>query len=340
MTPFKLFVCIVTIIISTWAAIPCADVQLDIFVSRPADFEESVSQSMNTSKERIHKDPNVNSTLDRLSKVPKIDKIQKNVMEMRDMMAENSQWRMLFAKVIVDETEFEIAKREISRMRATMETVGTKMLSLERSNDHKTNRATIASILHFNLDVLINFFSLDSSLFRKFPLLAVTPMRHLAKLTVLFTPKALQDINYEAMNPQISCKMRDLLLDYLPRVTYARLHQIDSIFQEMADVMAMPSTKQDANQTNCEVIDCTYGCTGSRDETCLKDKLCGEKCNVTISGSKCVQNYMRTVKQRVDELFPIDQLDKQCAKTKLQDPTGNFQNTIKSLSKHLLSFIN
>lgn len=134
MIPFKLFVCIATIIVSTRAVIPCADVQVNIFDSRPKDFELHVLHLMNTTR-TFHVKHNVSSLLDLISgHVPCIAELTKTVTHLRDTRVEPSQRRTLFTKVIPDETQREIDDCEIHRMLATMQTIETKIQILGENN--------------------------------------------------------------------------------------------------------------------------------------------------------------------------------------------------------------
>lgn len=213
-----LYVCIAAVIVSTWSEIiPYSDVEVNIFDKHPKDFELRVLRLMNTTH-KFYKKHNVSSIFDILSAhAPYVGELINTVKIFHDTMSEQSQWRLQFTKAITDETLREIAESEGRRMKATMQTVETKIKILGDSNPDKSNRKTIASILHTELDKLINFFDLKSSLFRKYPLMGAPPLVQLGSLIAIFSPYAKALNPLEAMNPQISCKMRDVLLDFMPR---------------------------------------------------------------------------------------------------------------------------
>lgn len=330
MMSLKLFVSVATIVVSTWAAIPWSDVQTHIFDSRPRDFELRVLKLMNTTR-KFYAQHNVTSMFDVLaSHAPYVGEMITAVRQLRDTMVEQSQWRIQFTKAISDETLRGIADSEIHRMKSTMQTVETKIKILGDDNPDLSNRKTIVSILHTELDKLINFFDLKSSLFRKYPLMGAPPLIQLASLIAIFSPfaKALNPL--EAMNPQISCKIRDVLLDFRPRAVNARFHQIHadlSIFESKVKVMSMPYNAHGYNRTDSNVIDCDHGCKTSTQSNkhCLKDNFGSDEFSVNIDGSTCVEDYALMIRQRVEELFPIDMLNKICIDSEQKTPTGKLE---------------
>lgn len=132
-------------------------------------------------------------------------------------MADRSDWRDAFTKAIADESMRGVVESEVRWMEATMETIQSKIQLLGDENPSLESRRNIASNMHSELDRMINFFDLKSSLFRKYPLIGTPPLLQLASLVIVFSPIARGLIPLEAMSPQIACKMHDILSDYLPR---------------------------------------------------------------------------------------------------------------------------
>lgn len=251
-------------------------------------------------------------------------------------MAEKSEWRVMFMKAITDETLLKIAEDEERRMKAIMETVESKIGSLDDSNPDKSNRKTIASILHTELDKMINAFDLKDALTRKFPLMGAPPLIQLASLVAIFMPfaKALNPV--EAMNPQISCKIRDVLLDYRPRAVNARLHKLyanTSIFETKVKVMQMPFNAKGYNRTNPGAIDCAREPDGTQSNAFwLRDEFGTDEYWVNKEDSTCVEDYVALVRHRVEEIFPVDLLNKVCVDPKPNIPTGNERTSLPPLA--------
>lgn len=331
MMSFRIFLGIAAAIVSTWASIPYTDVKVNIFDSRPRDFENSILNLMNNSHQ-FYKEHNVTSPIDSLAETlaehtPYVKELIKTVTDFHKTMAEKSEWRVLFTKAIKDQTLLDIAEDEERRMKSMMETVESKIGTLGDGNPDKSNRKTIASILHTELDKMINAFDLKSALPRKYPLMGAPPLIQLANLVAIFMPyaKALNPV--EAMNPQISCKIRDVLLDYRPRAVNARLHQLyanTSIFESKVKVMQMPFNEHGYNRTNPGSIDCARKPDDTQSNAFwLKDEFGADEFWVNKNDSTCVEDYAALVRHRVEEIFPVDLLGKVCVDAKPNIPTGN-----------------
>lgn len=218
------------------------------------------------------------------------------------------------------------------RMEATLKTIQTKIKLLGDENSDDENRKTVASIIHTDLDKMINLFDLQLSLFKKYPLMGAPPLIQLASLVAYFSPIAKTLIPFEAMNPEISCKMLDVLIDYRPCIVNARLRELHtevSSFKSRVKVMALPYIPNGYNKTNLGEIDCKKGCKLDRspDEFCLEDKYGNSsfECRIKNGTSVCVEHYGMLIRHRVEELFPIELLNKLCSERKPKKPTGSIE---------------
>lgn len=180
---------------------------------------------------------------------------------------------------------------------------------------------------------MINFFELKSCLFRKHPLIGTPPLILLASLVAMFSPIARTLIPLEAKNPQISCKMHDVLVDYRPIIVSARLQQLHtekSIFTPMLEVMSWPFNSNGYNKSNPAVIDCEKGCKSNRTypmELCLKDNFSQDEYDVQNNGSlTCVHDYAALIRHRVETLFPIELMNNLCVERYSRETTGKFLN--------------
>lgn len=222
------------------------------------------------------------------------------------------------------------------RMEATMETIQAKIILLGDTNPSNESRRNIASNMHMEIDRMINFFDLRSSLFRKYPLIGAPPLLQLASLVAVFNTIAQIIIPLEAKNPQIACKMHDVLVDYLPRTINARLHQLhsnSSIFRPIVKAMSLPYTEHGYGVN----IRCDIGCRPDVSFSfCLRDKFSA----VELLGTDpdCVIDYAALVRHHVEEMFPIDALKNQCSDREPQTPSGiTFRRIFRYTGKYLSS---
>lgn len=329
----SLLLCIVILIGSNLATIPYDEVQLNIFDDRPRDFEFSVIESTRIVKnffDRFDVSLAIAGGMAVFNSTPYIGNFSKIIPLVRDTLASKGEWRTIFANAILDETMHAITENELRWMKSTIKTIQTKMKLLSDENPDLDNRKTIASIIHTDLNKMINFFDRKSSLYRKYPLLGTAPLLHLASLVATFCPIAKILIPLEAKNPQISCKMHDILNDFLPLAIATRIQKLDaedSIFRAITDVMSMPFNPNGYNTTNPGVIDCTKGCNDHRSytELCLTDVYSPDKYYVSDKyTSTCINDYVALARHRIEELFPIEQLNQLCVNRTEQIPTGKF----------------
>lgn len=338
-----LFIVIITIA-SNSASISYDDIQTSIFASGPRDFEYRVSASTENVKVFLNRN-DVSVAL--VSGVvaarftPYIGKFIKLVPMMCEMIVEQSDWRKLFTKAIVEETMREVGESEVRFIEATLQTIQSKIKLLGDENTDDENRKTVASIIHTELNRIVNLFELKSSLFRKYPLVGAPPLIHLASLIAAYTPIAHQVIPLEAMNPQMACKMHHLLLDYRIRTVMARLHKLHaqiSIFESLIKwtyrpssliaVMAMPYNKYGYNSTNPSSINCGWGCNPVEMgvmEACIRDKFSKDTFfGRNIGNDTCLKEYAALLRHRVEGLFPVEELEGLCTRQKTTRPTGEF----------------
>lgn len=225
------------------------------------------------------------------------------------------------------------------RMEATMKTVQSKIKLLGDENTDEENRKTITSIIHTELNRMINIFSLKSSLLRKYPLIGTPPLLQLAALVAIFSPISHELIPLEAMTPQISCKMLDVLHDYRPRVVMARLHKLHGKVSAMAalvgqnirraswiNVMSFEFNRYGYNLTNPPFIDCNWGCDSngmSLTDACVIDRFGAEIYSGRNVGTyTCLEGYAALLRHRVEEFFPIEILNNLCIDRKPHQRTG------------------
>lgn len=315
------------------AAIPNSDVKFKIFDDQSRDFESNVRDSLETTKnffaqEEVANIVDTGSVI--VGYVPYVGQLSGLMPVLRDTLAEESDWKETFTKAIAHETKREIAESNIRWMEATMKTIQDKIPLLGDDNPDRENRKTIASYMHSELDKMINFFGHTESLFRKYPLDGSPPLIQLALLVAIFSPIARTLIPLESKNPQISCKIRDQLLDYRPRTVNARLEKLStkiSIRTVIDKTLAKTFNENGYNETSPGEIRCERGgCSKpyfSPFASCLKDSFADDEYYVeNYEVTTCIEDYSSLVRHRVEQMFPVQLLEDVCIEPKSREPTG------------------
>lgn len=336
MLTIRIIVCCAIFISPIWAKIPYDEVEASIFDSQPTDFELNVLSSTQITKDFFDRSDvslAVATGVVALEYLPYVGELARLIPLMRGTLEDRSEWRSVFTKAIAQETMRTIAESEVRWIESEMQTIHEKFILVGQNNSDLTNRKTIASIIHTDLDKMINFFELKTCLFRKHPLIGTPPLILLASLVAMFSPIARTLIPLEAKNPQISCKMHEALLDYRSIIVNARLQQLHtekSIFTSLLEVMSLPFNPNGYNKTEPAVIDCEKGCKSNRTyphELCLKDNFGQGEYDVKNNGSlTCVQDYAALIRHRVEKLFPIELMDNLCVDRYPKEITGELEN--------------
>lgn len=333
MKPIQIFICVVALFHGTQAVIPINEVQINIFDDRPRVFEQNVIEAMNITKSFFSRDDILLAIGAGLvvatEMIPYVSKFIKIAPLFEDTVDEKSEWFAAFAKVIANETSQSIADSEIRWMSATMQTIRTKIALLDENNPDLENRKTMASIIHNELDKMINFFDLKTSIFRKYPLIGGPPLLQLASLVAIFSPIANAIIPYEAKHTQIACKMHDILNVYRPLIVYARLRKLSTehlLFLTLFEVMSLPFDMHGHSRNDSILIECERDCGVSRPPTeysiCLRDEFSTDDYYVAdYLHPICVVDYATLIRLRIEDLFPIEIMGKLCER-KPSIPTG------------------
>lgn len=337
MKSFNAFICIAAAIFhESQSVIPIDEVNVNIFDSRPRTFEQNVIDATKTTKDFFSRDDILLAlsagVVVAVEMIPYVAKFIKLAPLFEDTVDEKSEWFVGFSKAFANETSLSIADSEIRWMSATMQTIRTKVKLLDENNPDHENRKTIASIIHTDLDKMINFFDVKTSLFRKYPLIGGPPLLQLASLVAIFSPLANSIIAFEAKNTPIACKMYDILQAYRPLMIYARLRQLSTeklLFLTLVEVMAQPYNPHGYNRTNSRVIDCERDCSverpNSENSLCLKDAFNEDDYYVAnYLHPVCIVDYAALLRHRVEQLFPTEIMNKMCDR-KPPKPTGKIE---------------
>lgn len=215
-----------------------------VFGANDTDFESTILSSLQTTKNFFAQDKFTTGNLVALlatTFTPLLNQMAGVISVMRSLLASESDWKRIFSKTSAYETKREIAADDIRWIQASMSTIESKFTIISESNPYMENRRAVASIIHTEIDKILNFFATSDSLFKRYPLIGTPPLTTLAQLVAFFDPMAKMLNPFEAKNLDLSCKMRDILLDYRPRAVYARLEKLhveaykDKFLLEMSD---------------------------------------------------------------------------------------------------------
>lgn len=301
----------------------CNAIQTSIFDNQPSDFEKRVLTASKITQNFFARDDVVLALAigsSALKSVPFIKEFLKLIPLIQDTLKDRSGWREAFTKAIANETMRVIAESESQWLEATLQTIQEKIVLLSERNPDMENRKTIASIIHTELDKMVNLFDLKSSLFRKYALLGAPPLIHLASLIAIFSQIAKVLIPYEAENQPLSCKMYNILLDYRSLTIKARMHRLcgqNSMYRSFDDL----NENGDFNDTNRLVIELELNETTSI-ELNETNRLLDSNATELINDEKPACLSAPMVQQCVAELFPIDLFNNLCKERKCKKPTG------------------
>lgn len=343
MSSFQVFLCVAIGISPIWTLIPYDDIKVNIFDREPRNFELHVSTSTSKLIDFFARhDVLLAATagVAVLELVPYIGQFTMLLPMMLDAIIDESDWRKAFSKATKDETMREVGESEIRWMFATMQTIQSKIKLLNDDNSDDENRKIIASIIHTELNRIINVFALKSSLLRKYPLIGAPLLIQLASLVAIFSPIVMKLNPFEAMNPQISCKMHDVLHDYRTRTVMARLHKLRSVvwFVEtsrkrdkasLINVISLPYNRHGYNSTNPPIVHCDKGCDLyelESSDACVMDAFeAGIYSGQNFGTHTCLEDYAALLRHRTEKLFPVELLSSLCVDRKPRMATGKLK---------------
>lgn len=325
--------CVASAIGLCLAKVPFKEVEFRIFDDRIETFETNVYKSLQTTKNFFAEKEGaviLAGVEKAVSLVLAVGHLSTTVPILKEALSAESDWHIAFTKTIAQETEGVVTKNNIQWMESTLQSIQDKLPLLdEKTNKDIQNRKATATILHTEIDKMINVFERDA-LFKKYPLLGAAPLIQLGLLVTVFNPLAYSLVPQVAVNPDICTKVQDVLLDYRPRAVMERFDRLSVdnkiLFEVLLNVMSRPYNKYGYNESNADAIDCDKGCSKPyflATAKCLKDSLNSDEYYVEdYSKPKCIYNYAELVRHRVESLFPTDLLESICTAVKERSPTG------------------
>lgn len=319
------------------AQIPIEEVKFNIFDTKSRNFELSVHNSLQTVK-NFYARPEVETAVDTgvaiAGFVPFIAQLSAFVPIIRKNLEEETDWKIAFSQAIAHETRREITEDNIRSMYSNLNSISDKIPILDPTNETSLplqDKKNIATILHTLIDTMINNFAQPEALYKKYPLIGVPPLIELALLVALLAPILNTLIPIIAKHPEISCKMRDILLDYRSLTIRVRLEKISTRSYIIDDVLQRvrnkPYNEYGYNETNSGILECDKNCEKpyfDASSVCLMDEYNVDSYYIpNYMHFTCMENYGLLVRHRVEQVFPVTLLNKLCKETP-KKPTGIF----------------
>lgn len=330
---------------------------ISIFLSHNKAMDDTILKSLESKKTIFDSDAfkvlKLGSDL-----VPYLGKFLDVIETIHNLLSDDSEWSKKFLDFFKKEQQmadvnhqvFDIkksmlkAKREMNNIHAM---VGNETeLSKLNATQIKNSEHYILSIRIF-LNDMITSFGMHDTIFKSEPWIAMVGAPVLIEsglLIAAFEPFAGKIYPSMINNDKYSCRIRDIMLDYLPFVVATRLDQLDANFKTIMKVRNEPYNKTGYEKT--PALPCNFHCKGCSICTSFyaDDRRKGYRNDCLVDGwSKiqlikrsnvlgCEVEYARHLRTLVEKMFPIELISEVCG-LEPSDTTGNL--LIPSRRKYL-----
>lgn len=198
----------------------------------------------------------------------------------------------------------------------------------ERLQDEIRNKAgTIRS----NLDIMINSYDKPYSSFRSHPLIGAPFLIEMGLVIAAIEPILMNLLDQETES-KLSCKMRDVMFDYLPVMVASRLEKVHTKLLPMMNVRIIPYNSNGYENTEnlrCLKyrINCTEFFSTSKERVAINDCLIDDlstfrRLTKNEDVNSCDDSYARHIRTLVEKMLPIGLLNKTCGEER-KKPSGN-----------------
>lgn len=309
----RIFLCIVPLFVPSRATNSSDKLQFKFFDENDSNVESEILKSLQTTT-NIFAEPKVRKLI--------IAQLAIGIFEaaaaptsnllfiITNLLAHESSWQEAFSKNLAKQLDRTAALGHIQWMKATMGVITTKFDLMSKRHPREL-RNSVARFIHSELDRMLNLFAASDSFVKKIPLLGAPLLITLAEFIALFHPVAKSLIKREAMSPELSCKMSNILMDYRPRMVDARfdkLHEdstkgLTTYVNWLRMILSESSNKTipEPDTFNCGACDAN--------RLCLIDDF-GVSWH-TINWP-CAPGYISILRHSIEELFPVEILSKLC----------------------------
>lgn len=307
-----IFLCIVPLFVPSRATTPSDELQFKLFDENDSNVESEILKSLQTTT-NIFADPAVRKLIIgqlaigifKVAAAPATNLL----FIITNLLAHESGWQEAFARNIAKQLDRTVALSHIHWMKATMDTITAKFGLMSKNHPRKL-RNSVARFIHRELDRMLNLFAASDSFVKKIPLLGAPLLITLAQFIALFDPVAKTLIKREAMSPELSCKMSNILLDYRPRTVDARFDKLHEDSTKGLTTYTNFLREIVSDRSNKTIPDTMNNCGAChRWRLCLIDDF-GVSWH-TIDWA-CARGYISILRHRIEELFPVELLSSLC----------------------------
>lgn len=326
---------IAAVIAVAWAIrfTPFNELDVNIIDDRSGMFESIIRESLTTTKLFFARNQEKYAAIEfgRVpSYVPFVEQAVALLPVLQSALANESDWRVTLLREIPNQTQRAIAQNDMREIGALMRAIAQNVRNLSSATDFTSeSKTTIVHSIHDDLDNIVNKFARTQSVFRKYPLIAVSPLFALSSLISVFDPIENALVPSLRRRSVISCKFNEILLEYRALIVQSRLSKIvvfdaiDDIYGISAKVVSVfrrPYNEYGYNQTNSGGVACDRGCKKRIGELntldfCVRD-IDGKEyfAGIIDSFEPCVYDYIGVVRFRVEQAIkdPIELTSNSC----------------------------
>lgn len=259
-----------------------------------------------------------------LTMVPVLNNLLKITRALTNILASETEWPGTFEQEMDKKIRGIIANERVNSMKSTLGTISSLIETLKDSPIDDPESIPVNVLLLSLLDTMLNEFDHYNSLFKRFALVGAPILIELSLIVAIFEPIAKIVIPSKIDRFKLSCKARDLLIDYRPFVLSNRLEKLNTNLEFMISVKNAPYNPKGYNTMN--VLLCEENCSEKREKNglCLVDEF-GAKNYSTKSKTEltnCRIGYGQHIRHLLETSFPSEELDAVCG-VKTKDPSGN-----------------
>lgn len=144
--------------------------------------------------------------------VPIVNKLLKVTRALTSILASETEWQGTFEQAMDKKIHEMIANERVNTMKSTL---GTVTSLIETLKDSPIEESISVNVLLLSLlDTMLNQFDQYNSLFKRFALIGAPILIELSLMVAIFEPIAKTVIPSKIDRFKLSCKARDLLVDY------------------------------------------------------------------------------------------------------------------------------
>lgn len=264
------------------------------------------------------------------SKLPFVGELFSIVSTLSGFLAEETDWKNEFTKVIVDEMKKGHVNNDLENMNDVLHSIKNRLPLLNETviDENEIPIKTLPEIVGFTTDIfsrleeMVFSFGKPHSPYKRYPLIGAPFLIELGLLVVAFEPIAITLLK-EASRYKLSCQTRDATFDYLAFVLDARFERTNLDLWKTKQIRKLPYNE--AGYTEKDFLECgilpSGECSSYGEDACLIDQLSTKQYVKVTYSNPCEDSYGRHLRKLIENSFPLELLDELCDR-QMADPTG------------------